>query len=105
MSVPLDMAQRDGGDSQIATSEAIGTRDRLPGYARVRRRRTRIRKFVRGATGVAELFGGGVDEEDDAIAVDQQGGDGMRLDQFVMVERRDARRERAHAAALVRCGP
>lgn len=56
MSVPLDMAQRDGGDSQIATSEAIGTRDRLPGYARVRRRRTRIRKFVRGATGVAALL-------------------------------------------------
>jgi hypothetical protein len=59
----------------------------------------------RGAADVAQLLGGGVDEEDDAVAVDQQRGDGMRLDQLVMVERGDARRQRAHAAALLRCGP
>ena len=41
----------------------------------------------------------------DPAAVDEQRGNGMRLDQLVMVETRDARGERGHAAARVRCGP
>ena len=56
MSAHLDMAERDGGESQTTAPEDIGTRTSLPEYARARRRRTRIRKFVRGATGVAALL-------------------------------------------------
>ena len=56
MSAHLDMAERNGGKSQTAAPEDIGTRTSLPEYARVRRRRTRIRKFVRGAIGVAALL-------------------------------------------------
>ena len=56
MSAHLDMAERDGGESRTAAPEDIGTRTSLPEYARARRRRTRIRKFVRGATGVAALL-------------------------------------------------
>jgi NitT/TauT family transport system permease protein len=56
MSAHLDMAERNGGESQTAVPEDIGTRTSLPEYARVRRRRTRIRKFVRGATGVVTLL-------------------------------------------------
>ena len=56
MSAHLDMTERDGGELQTAAPEDIGTRTSLPEYARARRRRTRIRKFVRGATGVAALL-------------------------------------------------
>src|SRR3546814_967610 len=49
------------------------------------------------AAEVAELLGGGVDEQHHSAPVDQQRGDRVRLDEFVMIEGRNARRERGHA--------
>ena len=56
MSAHLDLTERDGGESHTTAPEDIGTRTSLPEFARARRRRTRVRKFVRGATGVAALL-------------------------------------------------
>jgi NitT/TauT family transport system permease protein len=56
MSAHLDITERDGGESHTPAPEDIGTRTSLPEFARARRRRTRVRKFVRGATGVAALL-------------------------------------------------
>ena len=56
MSAHLDITERDGGESHTTAPEDIGTRTSLPEFARARRRRTRIRKFLRGATGVAALL-------------------------------------------------
>ena len=56
----------------------------------------------RRAPDIAKLFRCGIDEQDHPAPVDQQRGDGMRLDDLVMVEHRNARRQRAHAAALLR---